>query len=73
MPVWEWLHFTGFTFWAVEVEMLCCKLHPPGKPPLHPLPTQLPQLLGNHGPLDAREPGQIFETAARLWRVPVHA
>lgn len=31
------------------------------------------QLLGNHGPLDAREPGQIFEGPARLWRVPVHA
>lgn len=31
------------------------------------------QLLGNHGPLDARDPGQIFEGPARLWRVPVHA
>ena len=31
------------------------------------------QLLGNHGPVDAREPGQLFEGPARLWRVPVHA
>lgn len=31
------------------------------------------QLLDNHGPLDAREPGQIFEGPARMWRVPVHA
>lgn len=36
-------------------------------------PRSLLQLLGNHGPLDAREPGQIFEGPARLWRVPVHA
>ena len=28
------------------------------------------QLLGNHGPLSEREPGQVFETAARDCKVP---
>lgn len=36
-------------------------------------PLSSPQLLGNHGPLDTREPGQVFATAAAIYRMPVHA
>ena len=44
--------------------------HLPPPPPF--FLSFLPQLLDNHGPLDARAPGQIFESAPRLWSVPVH-
>ena len=29
------------------------------------------QLLGNHGPLSARNPGQVFERAARDCKTPL--
>lgn len=31
------------------------------------------KLLGNHGPLDAREPHQVFATPARRFMTPLHA
>jgi large subunit ribosomal protein L10e len=31
------------------------------------------KLLGNHGPLDAREPAHIFATPAREFQTPLHA
>ncbi len=41
---------------------------PPPSTPSPPL-----QLLDNHGPLDARESGQIFEAPACVFRIPQHA
>eukprot|EP00887_Chlorella_sp_A99_P001591 scaffold8.g1591.t1 len=31
------------------------------------------KLLGNHGPLDARDPGQVMTGPAAIYRTPVHA
>lgn len=31
------------------------------------------KLLGNHGPVEVREPEHLFETPARLYKIPIHA
>lgn len=57
---------------------LCCglsgQLSLARVPALAHLASSLPplQLLDNHGPLAKREAEHIFETAPRLFRVPVH-
>jgi hypothetical protein len=43
---------------------LCMLIH-------NSLQVTVVQLLGNHGPLSQRDPGQVFEKAARNCKIPI--